>query len=492
MSNPALAAVKPRQISELPGPRGLPIVGNTFQIDRARLHQNMEAWAREFGPCFKVKLGRRTLLVISDTEVIGAVLRDRPEGFRRSHRLDVIGSEMQLTPGLFAANGEAWKAQRRMVMTGFDPTHVKAYHPSLVKVAERLRTRWQRAARAGDSVELQPELMRYTVDAIAGLAFGTEVNTLESDDEVIQQHLDKIFPALFQRLFTAVPWWRWFPSASDRQLGRSVVAVNTAIAGFVAAARARLAAEPQRREQPPNLLEAMIVAADKGDSGVTDREVAGNVLTMLLAGEDTTANTLAWLIDLLHRHPATLQRAQAEVRALGIDASAMTTDHLASLDYLEACAHEAMRLKPVAPFQVVEALSDTLVAGIRVPQGTGVWCVMRHDSVSERHFREPLAFKPERWLAERVTDADTGTVTVNSGGAASSAKRVSMPFGAGPRICPGRYLALMEMKMAMAMLLTHFEIESVDTPDGLDAAEQLSFTMMPVGLRMRLRERAHA
>ena len=496
MTPTASATARPREIAELPGPHGLPLVGNTFQIDRARLHQNMEAWAREFGPLFRVKLGRRTLLVVANADVIAAVLRDRPDGFRRSRRLDIIGGEMGLTPGLFAANGDAWKAQRRMVMAGFDPTHVKAYHPALVKVAERLRRRWQRAARAGESVELQPELMRYTVDAIAGLAFGAEVNTLESDDEVIQQHLDKIFPALFKRLFTAVPWWRWFPSASDRQLERSVTAVNAAIAGFVTEARARLAAEPARRERPPNLLEAMIVAADQGDSGVTDREVAGNVLTMLLAGEDTTANTLAWSIDLLHRHPAALQRARAEVRALGVDAIAMTTDHLASLDYLEACANEAMRLKPVAPFQVVEALTDTVVADVRVPQGTGVWCVMRHDSLSERHFSEPLAFKPERWLAEIGADISTGTGTGtgtgNSGGSASSAKRVSMPFGAGPRICPGRYLALMEMKMAMAMLLTHFEIESVDTPDGREAAEHLSFTMMPVGLRMRLRERAEA
>ena len=76
------------------------------------------------------------------------------------------------------------------------------------------------------------------------------------------------------------------------------------------------------------------------------------------------------------------------------------------------------------------------------------------------------------------------------GQALSSAKRISMPFGAGPRVCPGRYLALLEIKMAMAMLLTHFEIETVTTPDGAEAAEHMSFTMMPVGLQMRLRERA--
>ena len=475
---PELQAAAPlREIADLPGPRGLPIVGNAFQIERNRLHQNVEAWGREFGPLFRFRLGRRTLLVLSDHEALMVALRDRPDGFRRTRHLETIGLEMGLTPGVFAANGEAWKRQRRMVMAGFDPTHVRAYFPSLLKVAQRLRERWQRAASAGQAIELQPELMRFTVDAIAGLAFGADVNTLESDEEVIQQHLDKIFPMLFKRVFSMLPWWRWFPRAADRQLERSVAAVNEAIAGFIAAARTRLEADPARRAHPPNLLEAMIVAAQDGGD-VSDREVAGNVLTMLLAGEDTTANTLAWMIYLLHRHPEALRRAQHEVRALALDSSSFTPEAMAELDYLEACAHETMRLKPVAPFQVLEALRDTVIQGVRVPQGTAVWCLMRGDSVSERHFPDPQAFRPQRWLAE-AGPAQTAS--------ASAAKRVSMPFGAGPRVCPGRYLALLEIKTAMAMLLTHFDIAAVDTPDGAEAAEQMAFTMMPVGLRMRLR-----
>ena len=466
-----------RNIEDLPGPRMLPLVGNLFQVDRGRVHQNVEAWGREYGPFFRFRLGARTLLAVTDHEALNAVLRDRPDGFRRTRHLEAIGLEMGLTPGLFGANGEAWKRQRRMVMAGFDPAHVKAYFPSLLKVTQRLRGRWQRAARAGASIELQPELMRFTVDAIAGLAFGADVNTLESDDEVIQRHLDKIFPALFKRVFSMIPLWRLVKLPADRQLERSVAAVNVAIAGFIAQARARLAADPARRAHPPNLLESMIVAADEGDSGVTDTEVAGNVLTMLLAGEDTTANTLAWMIYLLQRHPDALQRAQQEVRTAAADSDAFTPEQIASLDYLEACAHETMRLKPVAPFQVVEALRDSVIADIRVPAGTAVWCLMRGDSVSARHFPNPAAFEPQRWLADGGASP-----------AASSAKRVSMPFGAGPRVCPGRYLALLEIKMAMAMLLAHFDIDEVTAPDGGEAREQMSFTMMPVGLRMRLRE----
>jgi cytochrome P450 len=467
-----------RDIADLPGPRGLPVVGNLFRIERSKLHQNIEAWGREFGPYFRMRLGKRTLLVVSDHEAINAALRDRPDGFRRTRVLEIIGGEMGLTPGVFGVNGDAWRRQRRMVMAGFDPTHVRAYFPSLLKVTERLRGRWQKAAASHATIELQPELMRFTVDAIAGLAFGSDINTLESDDDVIQRHLDKIFPALFKRIFSFIPLWRLIRLPADRQLERSVAAVNVAIAGFIAQARARLAADPARRAQPPNLLESMIVSADEGDSGLTDKDVAGNVMTMLLAGEDTTANTLAWMIYLLQRHPEALKRATQEVRSLAGDVSTFTPDKMASLDYLEACAHETMRLKPVAPFQVIEALRDTVVAGIRVPTGTGLWCLMRGDSISEKHFPNPSAFMPQRWLAEG-----------DPGQAASSAKRVSMPFGAGPRVCPGRYLALLEIKMAMAMLLSHFDIETVTTPDGGEAEEHMAFTMMPVGLRMTLRER---
>lgn len=465
-----------REIADLPGPRALPLVGNLFQIRRKHLHQCVEAWGREYGPFFRFRLGPRTLLAVSDHEALGAALRDRPDGFRRTRLMETIGLEMGLTPGLFAANGDAWRRQRRMVMAGFDPTHVKAYFPSLLKVTQRLRGRWLKAAAAGRALELQPELMRFTVDAISGLAFGADVNTLESDDEVIQQHLDKIFPAIYKRLFSLIPWWRLVRTSADRRLERAVTEVNHAIAGFIAQARARLQADPARRLRPPNLLEAMIIAADEGGSGVSDREVTGNVLTMLLAGEDTTANTLAWMIYLLHRHPAALERAQCEVRALAGDVALLTPETIASLDYLDACAHETMRLKPVAPFQVIEALRDTELKGIRVPKGMGVWCLMRGDSVSEQYVPNPHTFEPERWLDQR--------------GGVASAKRVSMPFGAGPRICPGRYLALLEIKMVMAMLLAHFDIAEVSTPDGAEAVERMAFTMTPVGLRMKLSARA--
>jgi cytochrome P450 len=99
-------------------------------------------------------------------------------------------------------------------------------------------------------------------------------------------------------------------------------------------------------------------------------------------------------------------------------------------------------------------------------------CLMRPGATDERRFPDAAAFKPERWLAGEST---------------TSAKRVSMPFGAGPRLCPGRYLAMLEIKTVAAMLLRRFEIEAVTTPNGAEAQERLALTMAPVGLRLKLR-----
>ena len=467
-----------RAYEDLPGPRGLPLLGHALQIESSRFHQQLEQWAERYGPLYRLRLGPRRLLVVGAHEPVAAVLRDRPAGFRRTTKLEAIWVELGLPIGVFGAHGETWERQRRMVMAGFDPAHVRRYFPAMQQVAARLAGRWRPAAAAGQAIELQADLMRYTVDTIAGLAFGAPVNTLESDADVIQRHLDKLFPAVFQRVLAPLPLWRWLPRQSDRELQASIAEVLAAVQGFIAAARARLAAEPARRARPDNLLEAMLVAADAPDSGIDDAQVAGNVLTMLLAGEDTTANTLAWMLYLLWQHPAALARARAEVDAVIGDGEAgpITQEQLARLDFVEACAHETMRLKPVAPVLPLQALHETRIGDVKVPTGTVVICLLRRDSVSEAHVERAAEFLPERWLA-------------GSAAPAHAVKRMSMPFGAGQRICPGRYLALLEIKLAMATLLSRFEILGVDTPDGGPAQERLAFTMAPWGLRMRLRER---
>lgn len=453
------------RIADLPGPRGLPLLGNLLQVQTSRLHLVAERWSRTYGEYFRFRIGKRQFLVLANPEAIAACLRDRPEGFNRGQRLSEIANQMGFN-GVFSANGEAWRRQRSMVMASFDPGHIKSYFPALIRVTRRFERRWQRAAAAGAAIDLQADLMRYTVDVTAGLAFGADINTLESEQEPIQTHLDKIFPALARRLFSP---WHWL---ADWNLDRHLRALRRAVDDFIAQARGRMAADPALRRQPTNLIEAMIAARDTPGSGVDDGDVAGNVLTMLLAGEDTTANTLAWLVYLLHRHPAALARAAEEARAADLE----KYEQVSTLPFIDACINETMRLKPVAPIIVLQPARDTVIAGIEVPRNTLIMCLMRAGAIDERRFPDAQAFEPQRWMEGAAR-----------GAAAHSPKRVSMPFGAGPRLCPGRYLAILEMKMAAAMLLGRFTIEAVTTPDGGEAREHLAFTMAPVGLRLKLR-----
>ncbi len=464
----ALPSAALRQIKDLPGPRAWPLVGNVLQLKVESVHQDIEQLCERYGPLMRLYFGRRPVLIVGNHATVGAVLRERPNIFRRPSITTNITTEMGGLPNVFNAEGADWRNQRRMVMAGFAPKPIRAYFPSLVKVALRLQRRWHSAAAQGQAIDLSADLKRYTVDIIAGLAFGQEVNTLEAGENVIQQHLDCILPGIARRSFALFPYWRYFKLPQDRKLERSNAALRVAVFELITQARARMESEPALRDKPSNLLEAMITAADQPGSETNDDTVAGNVSTMLLAGEDTTANTIAWLLHLLHRNPDTLRRVNQEIQQLAPDCASFTVEQMDALVYLDAAVQEAMRLKPVGPFLPLEAVVDTQIEDVHVPRGSMIWCVMRRDSVSAEHFAEPTQFKPERWLEP----------TVN--------KHISTPFGSGPRTCPGRYLALLEIKIAVAMLLSSFELVSVSAPNGNEARELMGFVMSPVGLRMQL------
>lgn len=466
-----------RTIATLPGPRGLPLLGSALQLHPRTIHRTMEAWCRRYGPMFRVRLGPREAVVLADPEAIGAVLRDRPDGFRRPAVTADVTRELGGLPGLTLAEGDDWRRQRRMVMQAFAPGFVKAYLPRLAQVGTRLAARWQLAAAAGQPIPLSADLKRYAVDVVAGLAFGADVDTVNAGQDELQGQIDTVLAGVARRSLAPLPYWRWLPLPAERRLAASVTVLQAAIDGFVARGRAALVADPALRAQPANLLQALLAAADEPGSGLGDAEVAGDVATMLMAGEDTTASALCWLAWLLARHPQALRRATDEVRATVPDLASITPAQADALTYVEACALEAMRLKPPVPFIPLQALRATAVRGVTLPAGTLLWCVLRHASVDDALLTQAAQFQPKRWLPG-------GDATV------PAARQTILPFGAGARTCPGRYLALLEMKVALVALLGQFELDSVAAAGGAEPAEVLGFVMAPAPLTMTLRPRA--
>ncbi len=462
-----------QSMSDLPGPRGWPLIGNLLDFDPNTLHSSMERLAREFGPFFRVRYGPRQLLVVSDLEAMAELMRDRPDGYRRLSSLEPVFEEMGLC-GVFAAEGESWKRQRRIWMSSLNVRQLRGFQLQLGVMTTRLMNRWYQAAEAGDVLDVAEELMRYTVDVTMLFALGHDANTLQQGDDIIQNHLNKIFPAVGRRLAAPFPIWRYFKRREDRELDRALVQVRTEVDKLVAAARARLRAEPERRENPGCFLEALLLARDADDSDFSESEVFANCLTALLAGEDTTANTLAWVMHYLCMHPDVFHEVRAEADRLMPHHKVPDASQFPPwLEASDAVINETLRLRPVAPYYLMTACRDTVLGKVRVPANTDVMLLARSAADSAPCSHPPPLFSP--FSSKENENPSPG-------------KAATLPFGFGPRMCPGRNLALAEMRSVLLMIARNFDLQAVT--DAGPVCEKLSFTLAPENLRIRLAVRA--
>lgn len=462
---------KKRTYADLPGPKGVFFFGNALQLRRGQVHEVVENWAKQYGTLYRFDLPGKKNVAISDADLAQEILLQRPHAFRRLRRLEENLSELEAN-GLFSSEGASWIRQRRLTTPAFNSSHLKDFFPTLAKVNERLYRRWH--SRNNSEIDVQRELMRFTVDVTTNLAFGYDMNTLEKEGDVIQVHLEKIFPALGRRLGAPFKYWRYFKLPADRELDKAIVAIKALILDIVDKSRKRMEANPQLRDRPSNFLEGFLAYRGENGESMSDEEILANVVTILIAGEDTTANALSWLIHHLTLYPEAQEKARVEVdRALG---NAALPEQMAVLDhlpYLEATIHESMRLNPVASFMVMEPLEDITVRDLFFEKGTGLMMCLQRMMRMEENFSRASEFLPERWLPEsRFPVHNT---------------KAAMPFGAGPRYCPGRNLAMLEIKAVMAMVLKNFVLEKskIHPPP----REVFSFVTIPEGLRVHFANR---
>jgi len=265
----------------------------------------------------------------------------------------------------------------------------------------------------------------------------------------MQRHLDVLFRGLARRQTALIPYWNLFKLQADREVVFAASEIRRVVEGLIADARRDVAEYSEIREHPRSLLEAFVASHERGESDLSDEEIIGNLLTLLLAGEDTTANTISWMAFFLAEYPSVQARLQEEVdRVFGPDEIEWTdrTDISAKLPYLQAVANETLRCKPVGGEMFHEPLEDVEIMGVHVPRGTPILALTGMPAMREDYVARPDEFLPERWLG---------------GGGSSlgpSNPKAFMPFGTGPRSCPGRLLASLEINMVVTMLCQDFEI----------------------------------
>ncbi|MDY7225203.1 cytochrome P450 [Hyalangium rubrum] len=465
----------PRGMDSLPGPRPLPLLGNTLEMKPTSFHLVLEDWARRYGEIYRCHMGPRPVVVLSNPEVIRKVLIDRPATFRRLRNLEKVMEDMNLL-GVFPAEGETWRRQRKLLNPGFQATHLETFYPSLSTITQRLRGVMELAAKEAHTVDVLPLIMRYTVDVTCIVSFGLDLNTVEKGSDTLQLQLEQIFAALQHRVVAPFPYWKLLPGT--RPVDRALAATRKVMLEIIDSARKAMEREPERAKQPRTLLEAMLVAQDEESDGarLTDDEVIANVVILLLGGEDTTANTITWMLHYLASMPEMQARARQEVDSVLGTETVPTSAHLKRLPYVAGVTQEALRLRSPVPTVLLETNEDTVIDQVAVPAGTMVFCLTRPPCLNNSLFGDAEHFRPERWLPEPPPDTLPHT------------PRLMMPFGAGSRICPGRSLGLLECALVASTVLRHFELEVVDP--NAPVREVNTFTVQPDGVRLRFRQRA--
>jgi len=429
------------------------------------MHATIERWCEEYGPIFRFNIGRRHFVAVGDLDDINWILRERPHTFSRWQDEQRIFEEAGFS-GVFSEEGEEWRRTRRLVVRTLSLNQLQRYYDVVRMASEQLYAHLLQRAATG-SFDVTEVLMPYTVDITSALAFGCDGSSLSLDARRLQRQMDLAFATISRRLSAPFPYWRFFPLPADRAFARALAELQLAVAQFIEQARERMVKRPELFERPENFLEAML-AAQASDGSFTDAEIAGNTLGLLIAGEDTTANTLAWTVWLLSTRPALQDRLAEEARGrLAGERFPTSFEGVNELRLAEAVLRESMRIKPVAPALFMEPLVDVELQGVAIPAGTRLWLLTRHAALRTAEVERALEFDPDRWLEPESTPA----------------REASLVFGAGPRFCPGRNLALLEAKAALAVFCRSFRFK----PAGDDEVmEKLSFTMVPDTVRVEL------
>jgi cytochrome P450 len=410
-----------------PGPSEAPAVQTARWLVRPIAF--MESCRRRFGDTFSVSfLGfERPLVMLSDPEAIRALYTAHEHGLppgRSIALLPVMG------PGsVLLLEGQEHLARRKLMLPPFHGERMRSYEATVREVTERELDGWSEDR----PFAIHPRMLAVTLEVILQAVFGV---TDPARSARLRERLpllmgDTSSPALQFRVLLSRRFRRGDPLASLRELLREIDELL-----LPEIAERRVDSDPIHPSEREDILSLLVAARFEDGAEMSDQEVRDQLVTLLLAGHETTATALAWTFDLLLRNPATLTRLTAEVDA-GEDT------------YLRAVISESLRLRPVVPLAGRRLASDLNVDGLSLPAGTDVTPAIWLTHTRADLYPEPYAFRPERFLEGE------GGHPVNKYG--------WIPFGGGIRRCLGAAFAEMEMRVVLETILQRRALSPVSS-----------------------------
>jgi cytochrome P450 len=414
----------------------------------------------EHGDVVHLRLGPVRYVLVNHPDAVRHVLVENAKSYVKSKNYE--GLKLVLGGGLVTSEGEAWKRKRKLAQPAFHRERIAAFAASMAECTHQMCDRWE--SRAPGGIDVHEEMMRLTFRIVGRTLFGSDI---EGEAQAVGNALAFLVRYTNEYVTSLVRLPTWVPTPSNLTFKRAMVTLD----GLVA----RIVQERRRRgELGDDLLSMLLAARDDSGAALTERELRDEILTIVLAGHETTANALAWTWWLLARHPQVAARMRAEVDGVVGDRAPTLAD-LPRLPTVARALDESMRLYPPVWAVEREAVVDDVIMGYAVPKGATVgispYVLHRHPAFWEH----PERFDPDRFDPESV---------------AKRPKWVYLPFGGGPRTCIGASFAAMEAQIVLAMVSRRFQL---DVEPGRKVEPEPLVTLRPLGgLPMRVRSRREA
>ena len=432
-----------------PGPREHPVIQAIWWL--LRPISFMERNRRRFGDAFSVRfMGfERPMVMLSDPETLRALYTEHRHGLppgRTVTLMPVLGPDSVLL-----LEGEDHLARRRLMLPPFHGERMRSYESTMREIAEREIAGWPEE----EPFALHPRMQALTLEVILHAVFGVSGSERAGRlRELLPRLVGQTASSGLQlRVLIARRVGRGEPLEGMHRLMREV--------------DEQLLAEISERRSDPALAEredilSLLIEARFADGGAMgDRELRDQLLTLLLAGHETTATALAWTFDLLLHHPKVLDRLRAELEETGGDVDG---------EYLRAVVAESLRLRPVVPLAGRRLSAELRTGSWTLPAGTDVTPAIWLTHMREDTYPEPKVFRPERFMSDPPSTY------------------AWIPFGGGVRRCLGAAFAEFEMRVVLATVLRSRELAPVGSAPERIARRNVTFSPR-TGTRVRVRAR---
>jgi len=434
-----------------PGPKGLPIVGNVFE-PRGNAVGYFTRCFRDYGDIVFVRFLGVPMCLVNRPDCIESVLVTQNNNFEKSK--DYRALRRVLGNGLLTSEGEFWRRQRKLVQPAFHQVRIAAYAEVMVSYTERMLASWK----DGEERDIHEAMMRLTLDIVAKTLFDTDVSR-EAED--VGAALQLLMSKFFRQAGFALLLPRSIPIPTTQQLRRAVAQLDKVIYEIIRRRRAGPATSG-------DLLSVLLQAQDDEGLRMTDRQLHDEIMTLFLAGHETTANALSWTWLLLGQHPEIEEKLVEELQRV-LAGRAPAASDLPRLTYTDMVLRESMRLYP--PVWVIgrRALAPFRMGEYELPAETNVLMSQLITHRDGRYFPEPERFDPDRW-----GPSDPRNLALP--------RFAYFPFGGGPRVCVGAGFAMMEAVLLLATIAQKFRLTLVP---GQNVKYLPSVTLRPKsGIRM--------